>query len=63
MENENDFDPSKDEASEFEQEQFIEYQALVTHQIEVLNEVYKTIDSEVLQKKIREKLVTLIDAL
>lgn len=61
MENENDFD--KNEISDLEQQQFIEYQALITHQIEVLNDVYKTIDSETLQKKIREKLINLIDCL
>lgn len=51
------------EPTEFEHQQFMECQGLITYQIEVLNEVYKTIDSETLQKKIREKLINLIDCL
>lgn len=51
------------EPTELEHQQFMECQGLITHQIEVLNEVYKTIDSESIQKKIREKMLYLIDCL
>lgn len=39
----------------------MDYQMLLTEQVRVLRDVYETIDSEILQTKIKNKIVELID--